>query len=408
MFRKAILLLILSNSASALTFQSCVESLNQSNPELLSARESLSSQEELAKGAYSAFFPTVNASIGMSRNTPNRVLEPQYSGALSVSYNLFSGLRDRARVRIARANLEIARANLDSVRARVSFLLRQAFAQSVYARENIALTRGIRERRAQNERLVRAQYETGRENEGSYLVSKGLLEQAIYDERVARDQAVIAAQNLAHVLGYDSTEPTAEGEVPSENPPDGVEVEALLRLTPAYRTQLAKIDLAEASFESARSGFFPSLDLAGTLSTLGNQPTFQDRKQLGIGLTLTIPLFSGLSTFRDTRSASALQEVAHQNQVSINFETLTNLRQALFTYQQSLQKLKVDLGLMNAATVRATIARKRYNHGLLAFEQWDIIETDLINRQKNALASKRDRIIAESNYRQVQGLGDAP
>ncbi|MBU6153853.1 MAG: TolC family protein [Bdellovibrionales bacterium] len=414
MFRMAILLLMpavvhaANPPANPVSYQFCLESVAISNPELLSAQESLRSQEELVAGSYSAFFPSVNASLGVSNNDPKRTVDPQYLSSIGVSYNLFSGLRDRARVRTARANLEIARAALDSVRAKVSFQLRQAFAQALYARENILLTRAIRERRAQNERLVRAQYESGRENEGSYQFSKSLLEQAEYDERVARDQAVIAAQNLSHVIGFDSTEVMAEGEVPISAPPDEADARKLLLLTPAHRTQSARIELADAQFESARSGFIPSLDLSGSLSYLGTQPTLRENRNLGFGIALTIPLFSGLSTFRDLRSAGALQESAAQTRNAVDFETLSGLRQALFVFQQSIQRLKVDTNLKTAATIRATIARKRYNHGLLMFEQWDIIETDLITRQKNALASKRDRIIAEGSYRQIQGLGDLP
>jgi outer membrane protein TolC len=219
---------------------------------------------------------------------------------------------------------------------------------------------------------------------------------------------VVAAQNLSHVIGFDSTEVEAEGDIPVSIPPEEAKVNELLLLTPAHRTQNARVDLADAAFESARSGFSPSLDLTGNLSYLGREPTTRENRNLVMGISLTIPIFSGLSTFRDLRSADALQESSIQNRMSVDFETLSNLRQSLFTFQQSIQKLKVDVNLKNAATIRATIARKRYNHGLLMFEQWDIIETDLINRQKNALASRRDRIIAEGNYRQIQGLGDFP
>ncbi|NDG86241.1 MAG: hypothetical protein EBX52_14530 [Proteobacteria bacterium] len=129
---------------------------------------------------------------------------------------------------------------------------------------------------------------------------------------------------------------------------------------------------------------------------------------VGKRFTLTIPLFSGLSTYRDYQSTRESVAGSEQTRVSVDYDTLTQLRQNLFTYQQSIQKLKVDLDILDAATIRATIARKRYNTGLLAFEQWDIIESDLINRQKNALSSRRDRTIAEANYRQVLGIGDLP
>jgi len=97
MFRTAILLLMPAVVHAALplanpvTFESCRMSVAASNPDLLSAQESLRSQEELAAGSYSAFFPSVNASLGMTRTSPGRTLEPQALSSLGVSYNLFSG-----------------------------------------------------------------------------------------------------------------------------------------------------------------------------------------------------------------------------------------------------------------------------------------------------------------------------
>lgn len=152
----------------------------------------------------------------------------------------------------------------------------------------------------------------------------------------------------------------------------------------------------------------PSLDLNASLNYTGQSPTLQQNQQMGLGLTLTFPLFSGLSTVHEYRSNRKLEEAAQKTGISVDFDTLSQIRQTFYTFQESTHKLKVDLTTLNAATIRATIARKRYNTGLLVFEQWDIIENDLINRQKSALASKRDRIIAESSFRQALGLGDLP
>ena len=405
----AVLLSVISGaSAAPLTFKDCVELVAMSNPDLLAAEAQLRAQEEATRGSYSAFFPTVNASMAALQTRPKGAYDPKYTSGLSLSYNLFSGLRDRSKVRQAAANLEIAQANLDLVRAKVSAGLRQAFAQYLFARDNVALTAVIRDRREQNERLVRAQYEAGRENQGSYLLSKTLLEQAAYENRVARDQLVIAAQNLAHVVGIDSLDFEGTGTIPSEDPPASAKAEDLLPLTPTHRIQTGKLNLAEATNSVSLSGFLPSLDLSGSLSYTGAKPTIEDNRQLSAGLTLTVPLFSGLSTYRDYRSTRESITGSEQTRVSVDFDTLTQLRQNLFSYQQSIQKLKVDLDILDAATIRATIARKRYNTGILMFEQWDIIESDLINRQKNALNSRRDRAIAEANYRQTTGTGDLP
>jgi hypothetical protein len=58
--------------------------------------------------------------------------------------------------------------------------------------------------------------------------------------------------------------------------------------------------------------------------------------------------------------------------------------------------------------LRAEIARSKYNNGLLSFEDWDLIENDLINRQKALLVSVRERVTAEAGWEQARGEGAIP
>ena len=400
---------ILSASARTLTYNDCIDLVSRNNPELLAARSNFESSDQLVKSAYSAFLPTLSASLGASNSSPATYgSNPLYSSALTASYNLFSGLKDQARIKQAESNRKIAKANLDSIRAKVGFSLRKAFSQFQFARENITLTENIRDRRFQNDRLVRAQYESGRENQGSYLVSKSLYEQSLFEQRVAKDQSVIAIQQLAHVIGEDEQDLDINGEIPQILPPENVKAETLYINTPAHRLQEAEVELSESNSKVALSAYFPSLDLAGSVSQKDSHFFPEANRQWSLGLTLTIPIFSGFKSYRDYQSTRSLESAARANRMTADYDLLSELRQNLFNYQESIEKLKVDLNSLNAAIIRAKIARMRYNSGLLAFEQWDIIETDLISRQKAALTSKRDRIIAESAYLQSQGLGDIP
>jgi outer membrane protein TolC len=87
---------------------------------------------------------------------------------------------------------------------------------------------------------------------------------------------------------------------------------------------------------------------------------------------------------------------------------LVRLKQAWAGYVESEEKLKVDQAFLEAAVLRAEIARSRYNNGLMSFEDWDRIENDLIQRQKTVLQSQRDRVTAEAAWEQAQGKGVIP
>ena len=72
---------------------------------------------------------------------------------------------------------------------------------------------------------------------------------------------------------------------------------------------------------------------------------------------------------------------------------------------ESIEKLKVDQSFLEAALKRSEIARSKYNNGLMTFEDWDLIENDLIARETAVLQSQKDRATAEAAWQQAQGQG---
>ena len=120
------------------------------------------------------------------------------------------------------------------------------------------------------------------------------------------------------------------------------------------------------------------------------------------------PLFNGGKDYHGTRSASAAWQAAELNRFNINRDLLVRLQTTYSAFVEAVTKLRVDESFVKAATLRAEIARKRYNNGLMNFEDWDIVETDLINRRRSYLQSKRDRVIAEAAWEQAQGKGVLP
>src|SRR5262249_34983173 len=138
-----------------------------------------------------------------------------YTASLSATENIFAGLQDRARVEQAQYNRAGSEASLEGIRAQLSFDLKSAFAGLYYAQQAIALAKDIIERREFNWRLVELRFDSGRENKGSYLLSKAYLAEANYDYLQAVDFMESARPQLAKALGrmeYEKIEVT--GQVP--------------------------------------------------------------------------------------------------------------------------------------------------------------------------------------------------
>ncbi len=395
-----------------ITWEAAVQEVASRNAELLAARASLTASEELVRAARSGFLPQISAGVtytdveGSAISTTTST--SGYNASVSATQNLFAGFLDSAKVEQAEANREAADASYAIVRARVSLDLKVAFAGLLYAQESVALTARIAQRLAENVRLVELRFEGGRENKGSLLLTRANLAQARY-EALQAEQALLAAQTqLARVLGRGAAGNLRVAAALSFTDP-GVapDFERLLPAVPDYRLLVAQEKAAAAGVRLARSGFYPSVNVGGSLARDGAD-WFPEDDRRAVTASVTIPLFSGGRDYYGTRSSAATLAASGAGKDNAERLARLRLRQAYNAYVEAAEKLKVDAAFVEAAETRAAIARSKYNNGLMTFEDWDRIETDLIVRYKVALAGRRDRVSAEAAWEQAQGRGAIP
>jgi len=410
-----ILGLVLSAPAHAelLTWQACVARAAQNNPELRAAQENLRSSEFQTKAAASGFLPDLSAAVNYTdQNTPTATTTfstiTPYSASVTATQNLFAGFQDQAKVAQGRANQDVAQANLDATKAKVSFDLKSAFAGLLYAQDYLKLTENIIQRRTENMQLVELRFEGGWENKGSLLLSKASLSQAELDHLQAQHALQVAQQQLANVLGESRTDDIRiTGGIPLAQPDTAFDLRQLAEQTPNHRQAIGQEQAASAGVTLSRSQLYPSLNLTGTASRVGDS-WFPDRDSHSMGVSLSIPLYSGGRDYYGTKSAVSNLSAASYNRERVDQQLLAQLRQAYTTYVEAVQQLNVNLAFVEAATARAEIARNKYNNGLLSFEDWDIIENDLIVRQTALVLSQRNRVTTEAAWEQAQGKGVIP
>jgi outer membrane protein len=403
------LLMSASCSAEVLTWDNCVSETAINNLELKAARENVNVFKYRKKSLWSEYLPSVSAGFGASRgnsNTSTTSDANSYSGSLAVSQNIFSGFQSMGKTREASANLELQEASYRSVSAKVSNDLQTAFAQLLYAQDNVKLTQEIIKRRQDNLSLVELRFEGGMENKGSYLLAKASLEDAQYEHSQALHLLETSRQFLATVLGKRSLAIDVEvsNSMPVHDPEKNVDIEALASQTPEYQMAKSQVKAYEADLTIARSAFYPTLDFTGVTSRQGNTWPLNNNSWLAM-LTLSVPLFDGGRDYYSTYSSSSLVSAYSFTQENTDLQLILNLRRTYNSFQDSLVRVNVYKSYVEAAILRAKIARGKYNNGLLSFENWDIIENDLISKQKTAIQTIRDRSIAEANWLMAQGKG---
>ena len=71
--------------------------------------------------------------------------------------------------------------------------------------------------------------------------------------------------------------------------------------------------------------------------------------------------------------------------------------------QDAIDKVEVQQKFLQAAIERAKIAQAQYSAGLISFDNWTIIEDDIVSAKKSFLDTQADALVAEADWIQAKG-----
>jgi outer membrane protein TolC len=408
-------LLILNKTASAknLTWNEAVLLTQKNNSELIASQKSFLSTKATQNTSYSGYLPRLSASLSETQSkTEATDTATNYAAQLNLSLNIFSGFLDLNKSKMYEANTSVAEANLRASLAAVSAELRTTFVNFIFSKIFKKLTADIIFRRKENLKNVQLQFQSGRENKGSVLLSEAYVEQAMLDDLSASHDFEVSIEILKRTLGLKSTD---EIEISEEDqmtflteirqkPLEKPDYLKLAKTNPDVLALQFQNKASMYSYQMSQSQFYPSLDLSGSY---GNYDTsfFPEKNKWSVSLTLSFPLFDGARDYYTVKSNYLKYESTLLQANDKLIQIQTKLKKTYQDYIESIQKEKVDLSFNHAADVRAQIARSKYKNGLMSFDDWDLVETDLIQKQKSYLNSVKDRVTKLSLWEQAQGIG---
>ncbi|WP_246834581.1 TolC family protein [Leptospira levettii] len=351
----------------------------------------------------------VNNSNTQTQQTNTGVSRPtavnRYSVGLSTNQNFFSGFRDKSGIEKTEALLQAAKQTLNDSRLKICFELKSAYIQTLYAKELYQLSLKIKERRIKNRDLVKLRYEVGREHKGSFLLSESFVKQSEYEVSFAERLFQTNWKEIERIIATPVevsldvpliSEPIAEIKISEK------EKSSLLDAHPSIMAEQSKVRAAQANIGIAEAGFYPDLNLSATV-TRQDDVWLPKPRNYSFGINLTYPLFNGGRDYYNVKIAkSEYEKSIHTRDSKKNLLTFS-LEQSYLNFINASEQLLVLTEFYKASDTRATIARAQYSNGLISFENWDIIENDLINREKNLLVGKRDLGLAEATY--LRNLG---
>jgi outer membrane protein TolC len=395
---------------SFLTWEQCLEETRLYNPDLVSARAAVRELEYGLASASAGFLPQVSASASATRGQrefENNWTDSESSGAdLSLRQDLFTGGGNIASRKRALAELDVGNEQYRSTLSDVELRTRLAYIDVLYAQDLVELTEKIGERRGSNVRLIQLRFDGGRENAGSLARSKAQYSQSEFEVREAERSLTYALRNLAAAMGQMEMVPGADGDLSARPPDDLVDLQSLMKQTPDYSIATTQIEASKQGMKVTRSSRFPQIAFKASAGVGDQNADRWFAKYDGswnVGIDASMPIYTGNRLKSDVAAAKERIVQSEMDLMDTANTLMATLQQRWNLYTDAVENEVVQKQLFDAEQLRAEISSAKYKQGLLSYEDWDIIESNLINQGKTHLQRRRASELEEARWKNALG-----
>ena len=403
-----------AQAEEVLVWDDCLIEAKKNNPDLISSVESVKQSQADKKIVASALFPQIDADLGVSTTHTNsrnastgvksNTTTDNYTYGATASQLLFDGFKTVNNVKSAAEDIKASQQNFRYTSTTVRLALRTAFINLLRSQELIKVVEEILRIRRQNLELITLRYQSGLEHKGALLTAEADIAQANFQLAQAKRELVLSQRQLTAAMGRNKFSPIlAKGDFTvkdTANPkPD---FDALVKNNPSLLKAVAEKNSASYSIKSAYANFSP--ELSGSAGASRSDSSWPPRsKSWNAGLTLTMPIFEGGLRFAQVSKAMAAYKQAEADEKSIKDSAVVSLESAWADLQDALETVTVQYKNLDATVERSKIAEVQYSTGFIDFDNWTIIEDNLVSAKTAYLNAQAGALLAEANWIQAKG-----
>lgn len=395
-----------AGAEEALTWQACIEEAANNHPDLISAQESVKQSEAGKKITASSLFPEINSNAGASvaKASASKKASDTYTYGVSGTQLLFDGLKTSDNLKSVSENIKAARYNYKFVSSEARLRLRTAFINLLKAQESITINEEILKIRRDNLELITLRYESGVEHKGALLAAEANLARAEFEVNQNKRALESAQRQLIKEMGRPVFSPLAvEGAFKVSGAAlEKPDFEVLAGKNPYLGKLIAQKNSAFFGIKAAEANFFPQISAqAGAGKSSSRWPP--ENSSWNAGLTLTFPIFEGGLRQAEVAQAKSVFNQAEANERSVKDGVILALQQNWAAFYDAVETVEVQKKFLDAAVERAGISEAQYSLGLVQFDNWTIIEDDLVSAKKAFLNAQANALLAEANWVQAKG-----
>ncbi|MBR3078985.1 MAG: TolC family protein [Prevotella sp.] len=339
---------------------------------------------------------------------------------------LYTGNRLSSQIKASRYSVLAAAEDVLSAEKNIKVQVAAAYLQVLYNKGEVSIARGRQAVAQQLLQQARLLYEKGKRPESDVVEATAM---------VSRDEALLVAaesdvamatldlrllMNLPDTVAFDVSQSTDTMNAVPALPPEALYTQTVAR-HPALQSARYGILQAEQGVTIARSGYYPTLSIAGALGTnwvnldtKASSPdgtTFQtplenllklnfdtDWKWKNflfgyVGLRLSIPIFNAFETRARIRTAKVHLEDARLAHNDARQRINKDIRQAWQAALTASRRYEAEIRSEESSALAYRYAQKRYDAGMATLFDLNQIRQQWFTASENALRMKYEYLI---------------
>ncbi len=386
---------LLPMTASAADLLQVYEMARNGDPQLSAAESTRLFDKEGAVQARAALLPQINGEASLTRNrtNPNHDVSSTSYTTKNRNYGISGSqtLVNFTQFANLRAQRELSKAadfNLDSVNDDLIVRTSAAYFNVLVGIESLSAAQT-------NEAAAKKQFdfadkrlEVGLAPITDVHEARAQYDQARANTIIAQNTLADAYQALTELTGQPVTDLRAlpadfRPELPAKYATVDQLVNEAVAQNPALKAQELQVSAAEASVSAARAGHLPTLSLGASVGrqaswgdVVGSGSNFSpDARSNSVGLTLSVPIFSGGATQSGVRQALAQRDIAQDGYEQQKRALDRNTRNAY-------QTLVAGISEVEARRLAVVSAQSAYDASQVGLEVGTRTVLDVIQNQR--------------------------
>ncbi|OEY99765.1 MULTISPECIES: TolC family outer membrane protein [Stenotrophomonas] len=404
---------LLPMTASAADLLQVYEMARNGDPQLSAAESTRLFDKEGAVQARAALLPQINgeASLTQNRTNPNHDISSNSYTTKNRNYgvNASQTLFNWTQISNLRSQRELSKAadfTLDSANDDLIVRTSAAYFNVLVGIESLSAAQT-------NEAAAKKQFdfadkrlEVGLAPITDVHEARAQYDQARANTIVAQNTLADSYQALTELTGQPVTDLRAlptdfRPELPAKYATVDELVNRSVEQNPALKAQELKVSAAESSVQAARGGHYPTLSLGASAGrqaswgdVVGSGSNFSpDARSNSIGLTLSVPIFSGGATQSGVRQALAQRDIAQDGYEQQKRALDRNTRNAY-------QTLKAGISEVEARRLAVVSAQSAYDASQVGLEVGTRTVLDVIQNQRILFAAQLEYANARYTFLQ--------